>query len=119
VLRAEAGSGASRGLSVRAQGQTVPAALLAAQFDRPSSLTLEEGLTSYLDFATADTHAGLTLAVLPGVLQTTDLPELMARIAPVPVRLIRPRTPGGAAVTASALPAQLETTLPANVTLAQ
>jgi dienelactone hydrolase len=95
VLRAEAGSQARRGLIVRAQGHTVPAALLAAQFDRPASLTLEEGLASYLDFATADTHAGLTLAVVPGVLQVTDLPELMARLAPVPVRLIRPRSPEG------------------------
>ena len=117
VLRAEAGPQATRGLSVRAQGQTVPAALLAAQFDRPASLTLEDGLVSYLDFATADTHDGLTLAVLPGVLQTTDLPELMARIAPVPVRLVRPRTAAGAAITATTLPAQLGTPVPANVTI--
>jgi hypothetical protein len=119
VLRAEAGTQAGRGLSIRAQGQTVPAALLAAQFDRPASLTLENGLASYLDFALADTHAGLTLAVLPGVLQTTDLPELMARLAPVPIRLVHPRTPDGAAITAAALSAQLGTTVPANVTVVQ
>ena len=116
VLRAEAGPQASRGLSLRAQGQTVPAALLAAQFDRPASLTLEDGLVSYLDFATADTHDGLTLAVVPGVLQTTDLPELMARIAPVPVRLVHPRTATGA-ITATTLPAHLGTTVPANVSV--
>ena len=52
-------------------------------------------MVSYLDFATADTHDGLTLAVLPGVLRATDLPELMARIAPVPVRLVRPRQASG------------------------
>jgi hypothetical protein len=117
VLRVEAGAAAGRGLSVRAQGQTVPGALLAAQFDRPAALTLEDGLVSYLDFASADTHDGLTLAVLPRVLQTTDLPELMARIAPVPVRLVSPRTAAGAAITATTLPAQLGTPVPANVTI--
>ena len=104
---------------MRAQGQTVPAALLAAQFDRPASLTLEDGPVSYLDVATADTHTGLTLAIVPGVLQTTDLPELMTRIAPVPVRLLRPRTPNGGAMSAATVPALFGTAMPANVTLAQ
>ena len=120
AIRAEArGALDTSGPALYAQGQTVPAALFAAQFDKPGSVVLEEGLVSYLDFATADMHEGLTLTVVPGILRTTDLPELMSRIAPVPVRLVNPRTAAGAAITVTTLPAHLGTPVPANVTIAQ
>jgi hypothetical protein len=85
VLRAET----SRALPLRlhAVGTTTPAALLAAQVDRPAALVLDGGPASYLALAEADTHQGMTLAVVPGILRVTDLPELRARLAPVPVRV--------------------------------
>ena len=115
LLRAEAPSVRQRVL--QAAGQTAPAALFAAQDDRPDALVLEDGLVSYLDLATADTHDRATLSVVPGVLRVTDLPELMGRLAPVPVRLVRPRAASGSAITTSTLPAHLGTATPANVTM--
>ena len=93
VLRREAPE--ARTIELHASGQTVPAALFAAQFDRFDAVTLEDGLTSYLDLATADTHDGATLTVIPGVLRVTDLPELAARLAPTSVRIVGPRSPAG------------------------
>lgn len=115
LLRAEAPSAARR--VVQASGQTVPAALIAAQHDRPDALILEEGLVSYLDLATADTHDQTTLSVLPGVLRVTDLPELMARLAPTPVRVVRPRGADSAPLTTAQVAARAGRALPANVTV--
>lgn len=115
LLRAEAPAARTR--TVRAAGQTVPAALVAAQFERPDALVLEEGLVSYRDLATADVHARATLTVIPGVLRVTDLPELMARLAPVPVRLVRPRAAEGTPLPASQVIARLGAALPPNVSL--
>lgn len=106
-----------RGLHVRAAGQTAPAALFAAQTVRPDQVVLEESLVSYLDLAKADVHSGATLAVVPGVLRVTDLPELMARLAPARVHLLRPRTAGGQAITAATLDVHLGQAAPANVDL--
>ncbi len=82
-------------IELHASGETVPAALFTAQFDRFHALTLEDGLTSYLDLAIADTYDRATLTVIPGVLRITDLPELAARLAPTPVRIVGPRSPAG------------------------
>ena len=119
ALRAEArGALDTSGPDAARARHTVPAA--SSRHSSTACLpVLEDGLVSYLDFATADTHDGLTLAVVPGILRTTDLPELMARIAPVPVRLVNPRTAAGAAITVTTLPAHLGTPVPANVTIAQ
>ncbi len=115
LLRAEAAGPSAR--TLRAAGQTAPAALLAAQYDRPDALVLEDGLLSYLDVATADVHDRTTLAVVPGVLRVTDLPELMARLAPIPIRLVRPRGAEGTAVGAAQIDGRLGSTRPANVTV--
>ena len=102
---------------VRAAGQTGPAALFAAQVVRPGELVLEETLVSYFDLATADVHDRATLAVVPGVLRVTDLPELMARIAPVPVRLVRPRAAEGTMLPAAQVGARLGVARPGNLSV--
>ena len=53
MLRAEVPEATTR--VVHAHGQTTPAALFAAQVERPTRLVLEGGPTSYLDLAAADT----------------------------------------------------------------
>lgn len=80
VLRAAYGT--TLPVRLQAAGNTTPAALLAAQIDRPAELLLEGGLDSYLALAEADTHEHVTLAIVPGILRVTDLPELKARLAP-------------------------------------
>jgi hypothetical protein len=116
VLRELAPQGAAPVL--HAAGQAAPAAVFAAQFDRPGSLVLEESLVSYRDLALADVHDRATLTVIPGVLRVTDLPELLARLGETPVRLVRPRTPDGKAITKATLPDHLGGGVPRNVTLA-
>ena len=81
------------------------------------AVVLERSLLSYGDLTAADTHDELTLTVIPGVLRVTDLPELMARLAPIPITLVRPRTASGGSVTAGTIPAHLGGNVPANVTL--
>ena len=104
--------------TIRASGQTVSAALFAAQIDRPDALVLEDGLVSYLDLATADVYSTeLSLMIVPGVLRVTDLPELMARAAPARVLLGRPRTPTGERITAATLGTHLGVAVPSNVTM--
>jgi len=118
VLRADAGAALpATGLTVRAFGQTGAAALFAAQWDTPGAVVLEDSLVSYLDLATADTHEGVTLAVVPGVIGVTDLPELMARLAPVPVRLVRPRGADGTRIGPSQLAQRLGRAIPPNVSV--
>ena len=102
---------------VRAAGQTAPAALLAAQYTRPGSVVLEESFVSYRDLALADVHDRATMAVVPGVLRVTDLPELMARLGSVPVRLLRPRTPDGKPIVEAGLETHLGAPPPRNVTV--
>jgi hypothetical protein len=109
--------GGSADVTIHARGQTAAAALFAAQHLRPSALVLEESLLSYGDFVAADTHDELALAVIPGVLRVTDLPELMARLAPLPVTLVRPRGPDGRSVQREQVAARLGGTVPANVTV--
>lgn len=102
---------------VQAAGQTAPAALFAAQHVRPARLVLEESIVSYRDVALADVHARITMAVVPGVLRVTDLPELMARLGSTPVALLRPRTADGRPITREILPERLGAPVPANVTV--
>ncbi len=100
---------------LRASGQVTPAALFAAQHARPSRVVLEESLLSYLDVATADVHDRTTLAIVPGILRVTDLPELMQRLGATPVLLVRPRSADGTSITAATLPAHLGIETPRNV----
>jgi hypothetical protein len=112
VLRAEAPKAA---VTIHARGQTAPAALFAAQFDRPAALVLEESLVSYLDLATGDEYRDASLMVMPRVLTVTDLPELMQRAAPARVTLRNPKTPQGETIGKSSLAARMGTSVPGNV----
>ncbi len=111
VLRAEAPKAA---VTIHARGQTAPAALFAAQFDRPAALVLEESLVSYLDLATGDEYRDASLMVMPRVLTVTDLPELMQRAAPARVTLRNPKTPQGQTITKDTLAVHLGTAVPTN-----
>jgi hypothetical protein len=113
ALRQQAPKATSYG--IHARGQTAPAALFAAQFDRPNALVLEDSLVSYLDLATGDEYREASLMVVPRVLTVTDLPELMQRAAPARVTLRNPVTPQGQAVTKAALAQRMGTAVPANV----
>lgn len=100
---------------VHARGQTAPAALWAAQVERPEALVLTDSLVSYLDLAAADRYDDASLMIVPGVLRVTDLPELMTRAAPARVELRRPRTPLGAPVTQAQLAGRMGVPVPPNV----
>lgn len=104
-------------VTIHARGQTVPAAVLGAQFIKPAGLVLDGGLVSYQDFAVADRHDGLTLAVVPGILRVTDLPELMVRLAPLPIRIVAPRAPDGRPMAGRDVAARFGGTLPTHVTV--
>ena len=101
---------------VQATGQVAVGAVLAAQVERPSSLVLEDAIVSFRDVALADVHDRVTLAIVPGILRVTDLPELLARLAPVRVRFVRPRGADGKALAIAAVPEHLGRPVPANVT---
>ena len=91
--------------------------IVRALVDRPDAVVLEDGFVSYFDLATADTHDRATLAVLPGVLKVTDLPELMARLSPSVVRVVRPRGPDGSPLPAGQIAARFAVPVPGNVTV--
>jgi hypothetical protein len=105
----------NQNVALHARGQTAPAALFAAQFDRPAAIVLQDSLVSYLDLATGDEYQDASLIVMPRVLTVTDLPELMGRAAPARVTLRNPKTPQGAAITKDSLAARMGTSVPSNV----
>jgi hypothetical protein len=113
VLRQQAPKAAT--YTIHARGQTAPAALFAAQFDRPSALVLEDSLVSYLDLASGDEYREASLMVIPRVLTVTDLPELIQRAAPARVTLRNPTTPQGQTITRAALAQRMGTAVPANI----
>jgi dienelactone hydrolase len=88
-----------RGIDLVAIGTAAPVALHAALLDeRIRQLTLEEMVISWTAVAkTAITHNQLS-NVVPGALQTYDLPDLAAALAPRPLTIVSPRDPAGAAV---------------------
>ncbi len=116
LLRQEAPKAAS--YTLHARGQTAPAALFAAQFDRPATLVLEDSVVSYLDLATGDEYRESALMVVPRVLTLTDLPELMGRAAPARVTLRNPMTPQGQPLGKTELAQRMGTAIPANVDIA-
>jgi hypothetical protein len=116
LLRQEAPKAAS--YTLYARGQTAPAALFAAQFDRPAAITLEDSIVSYLDLATGDEYREAALMVIPRVLMVTDLPELMRLAAPARITLRGPITPQGQPVSKAALAERMGSAVPANVEVA-
>jgi hypothetical protein len=106
-------------LTLQARGQTAPAALLAAEFDRPAAIVLQDSLVSYLDLASGDEYQDASLMIMPRVLTVTDLPELMDRAAPARVTLRNPKTPQGEAITKDTLAARMGTAVPRNVEIVE
>jgi pimeloyl-ACP methyl ester carboxylesterase len=106
-------------LTLQARGQTAPAALFAAEFDRPAAIVLQDSLVSYLDLASGDEYQDASLMIMPRVLTVTDLPELMDRAAPARVTLRNPKTPQGEAITKDTLAARMGTAVPRNVEIVE
>jgi hypothetical protein len=61
--------------------------------DRISGMILEGSLVSYAAIATQPIHKRVFEAVLPGVLGKYDLPDLVASVAPLPLRISNVRSP--------------------------
>jgi hypothetical protein len=53
-------------------------------------VTLERSLVSWTDVVEKGTSRGQLGNVVPGVLQDYDLPELAARLAPLPLSIVAP-----------------------------
>ncbi|HEX6210812.1 MAG TPA: hypothetical protein VF136_08550, partial [Methylomirabilota bacterium] len=75
---------------VHVAGVTSPAGLFAAALHRTSAVWVEEGFTSYADLAATRDYVAPARVFVPGVLEVTDLPEVMALAAPATIHLVRP-----------------------------
>jgi hypothetical protein len=62
---------------------------------RIDGIAIEDGLISYGQVAESHIHRDIFGAVIPGVLGTYDLPDLVAALAPRPVWLLNLRSPVG------------------------
>ncbi len=72
------------------------AALIAAGLDEQvAGLAAERSITSWHAVTQAKLHEGTAEILVPGVLRDFDLPDLVNLIAPRPILLVDPRTPGG------------------------
>lgn len=110
--------GADKERVVHAGGLTAPAALFAAALHRVSAAWIEGGIVSYLDLARTRDYAAAAGLFVPGVLEVTDLPELMALSAPATVHLVRPVRADGAPVrTEAELGSIVGGTVPSHVRL--
>lgn len=78
------------------RGAAGVAALLAAALDEDiAGVAAEQTVTSWYAITQAKLHEGTAEIVVPGVLRDFDLPDLVNLIAPRPLWLVDPRTPGG------------------------
>ena len=82
--------GASRERVIHVAGITAPAGLFAAALHPLSAAWVEDGLASYLDLAATRDYVADARLFVPGLLEVTDLPELMGLAAPATVHLVRP-----------------------------
>ena len=79
---------AGRKIRIAAQGKLTPPAVFAAALDpRVASLYLSGGLISYRSIVESESYSHSFANFVPGLLRHTDLPELIARLAPRPVTL--------------------------------
>jgi hypothetical protein len=77
-----------RKIRVAAQGKmTVPAAFAAAMTPRVASLYLSGGLISFRNIVDSENYSHPFANFVPGLLLHTDLPDVIAAIAPRPVTL--------------------------------
>jgi Acetyl xylan esterase (AXE1) len=75
---------------LHAEGLTGPAGLFAAALGPLSAAWIEQGLVSYQDLATTRHYTASSRLFVPGILEVTDLPEIMALAAPATIHLVRP-----------------------------
>ncbi len=81
---------------VYGRGAAGVAALIAAALDEQvAGVVVEQTITSWYAATQAKLHEGTAEIVVPGVLRDFDLPDLVNLIAPRPIWLAGPRTPGG------------------------
>jgi cephalosporin-C deacetylase-like acetyl esterase len=81
------------------------AVLIAAALDEQlAGVVAEQSITSWYAVTQAKLHEGTAEIVVPGVLKDFDLPDLVNLIAPRPIWLADPRTPGGGRADASEYP---------------
>jgi hypothetical protein len=76
--------------SVHVGGLVAPAGFFAAAIQGVDALWVEGGLVSYLELAATRDYAAPARLFVPGVLEVTDLPEVMALTSPGTVHLVRP-----------------------------
>jgi hypothetical protein len=82
--------GATAERVLHAEGLTGPAGLFAAALLPLSAAWIERGLVSYQDLATTRYYTASSRLFVPGILEVTDLPEIMALAAPATIHLVRP-----------------------------
>jgi dienelactone hydrolase len=82
--------GATAQRVLHAEGLTGPAGLFAAALGPLSAAWIERGLVSYQDLATTRHYMASSRLFVPGILEVTDLPEIMALAAPAAIHLVRP-----------------------------
>ena len=75
---------------LHAEGLTAPAGLFAAALHPLSAAWIEQGLVSYQDLATTRHYTASSRLFIPGILEATDLPEVMTLAAPAAIHLVRP-----------------------------
>jgi cephalosporin-C deacetylase-like acetyl esterase len=76
----------------------VLALVLAALEPKIDKVAVEGSVVSYMEIVRSRYHEGLTAAIVPGVLQDFDLPDLAAAVAPRTLWVVDPSTPTGALV---------------------
>lgn len=83
-------------IAILGKGTVGIAALMASVLEpRIRKTAIESCLTSYMAMVRSRLHDGWTAAVLPGVLQETDLPDLAACLSPKPLWIVNPVSPTG------------------------
>lgn len=85
----------NRAMAFASGAAAVPLLHRAVLDTRLSHLLVEGGLISYAAMSAAPVHRQMFEAVVPNVLGSYDLPDLVAALAPRPVSLIDLRTPAG------------------------
>jgi dienelactone hydrolase len=108
VLRGGTETGSDPGFEIQAAGPAALAALHAAALDERGlirGITLEHSLISWADVVRKGISRDQLSWVVPGVLESYDLPDLTARLEPLPVAIRSPVDAVGHPVPASELEA--------------
>jgi hypothetical protein len=92
-LAAESGANARNGFHVVGAGAAGPVVLHAALLDEQGlikQVTLERSLVSWADIVERGVSRNQMGSVVPGVLEAYDLPDLAARLSPLPLTINSP-----------------------------